>query len=185
MRAVLVPIGLVAILLVPSQASAQSADPVRITIDATRFDVFTGANVTFNTTVTNTGASSSGPMLIFLSIVNLGQGAPMDLEDWTSKRAESPASIAPSASIQQTWSLRAVQQGDYAVQVLAIRNSTSASSSGVLASPTISLHVTQRTSLDPGGVLPVVLGVPAALAVVMGIVVTSRRRSTSATKGGT
>ncbi|MHB8604113.1 MAG: hypothetical protein ACYDCK_02565 [Thermoplasmatota archaeon] len=145
-----------------AMASAAAAS-TSITLDTTRLDMRTGDTIQVHSTVTNDGANPTSEGLVYLSLVETTQGVPVDLEDWTANRSAHVAPLAPHASATQTWTLRALVSGDFALYVVTIPNATL----GLASTPTMShplvIHVTQRTNLNPGGVLPIALGVPTLL----------------------
>lgn len=162
-------IALLAALLLAPLASAG------LTTDATSIDTRTGDTIVIHSTLHNDAATATPPTLVYLSLLDKRQGAPVDLEDWTANRSANVAPMAPGESVTQTWTLRALVSGDYEVYVITVPNATS--TQPPMMSLPITIHVTQRTNLDPGGVLPVAIGLP--LLLVGGIVATRRARSGS------
>lgn len=140
-----------------------AASGVRIEIGTTRADGLTGDTLTLQSQVTNDAATPTGPMLVYLSLVDITQGLPVDLEDWTANRSVSIPTLAAGETLAQTWTLKAIQKGDYVVYVVAMPNATTGDIPPVTSSA-IYIHVTQRTNLNPGGVLPIVVGTPLLLA---------------------
>lgn len=131
-----------------------------LTTDATTLDIKTGDSIQIHSTFTNTGPNATGPQLAYLTLIDVKQGVPVDLEDWTANRSTNLASVLPHASVTQTWTLRALTSGDFAVYVVAIPNGTTNAKDTPIMSAPVQIHVTQRTNLNPGGVLPVALGIP-------------------------
>lgn len=148
-------------LLVGASGAAMASSA--ITLDTTRLDMRTGDTIQVHSTVTNDGANATSEALVYLSLVETMQGVPVDLEDWTANRSAHVAPLAPHASATQTWTLRALVSGDFALYVVAIPNGTVDGASAPTMSAPVIIHVAQRTNLNPGGVLPIALGVPALL----------------------
>ncbi|MBA2534455.1 MAG: hypothetical protein H0V21_05555 [Rubrobacter sp.] len=104
---------------------------------------------------------SSGPIkdaVAYVSLVDVtkGQQAPVDLEDWSAHRAITISSLAPGQSKGVSWSLRLVKGGNYVVYANAIDQGSTRASVG----QEVPLFVRTKQNLNPGGVLPVALGVP-------------------------
>lgn len=107
----------------------------------------------------------------------------MDLEDWTANRSTSLAPVPPGGSQTQAWTLRALTSGDFAVYVVVVPHGPLHGTDAPIMSAPVPIHVTQRTNLNPGGVLPVALGVPA---LIIGALATTRAwRSRNETGIGT
>lgn len=154
---------LAALVLLIFAIPVAAASGVRIEIGTTRVDSLTGDAITLHTQVTNDAATPTGATLVYLSLVDITQGLPVDLEDWTANRSVSIPTMAAGETLSQTWTLKAIQKGDYVVYVVAMPNATTGDAPPVTSSA-IHIHVTQRTNLNPGGVLPIVVGTPIVLA---------------------
>jgi hypothetical protein len=108
--------------------------------------------------VTNTSNGSVKDVVAYVSLVDVtrGQQAPVDLEDWSAHRAVTIPTLAAGQSKDVGWSLRLVKGGDYIVYANAIAGGSTRASVG----QEIPLSVTAQKNLNPGGVLPVAIGVP-------------------------
>jgi hypothetical protein len=74
--------------------------------------------------------------------------------------------LAPGETAEQTWEVDAILKGDYMVYLTAIPVPASAdATSQPVSSPGIHLTVKEFTRTNPGGVVPVALGIPAGLSV--------------------
>jgi hypothetical protein len=97
----------------------------------------------------------------------------VDLEDWSAHRAITVSSLAPGQSRDVSWSLRLVMGGNYILYANAIvRGSTRAS-----VGQEVPLFVRTKQNLNPGGVLPVALGVPVLAGAALFVPVFLRRRN--------
>lgn len=125
--------------------------------------------------VTNTSNGTIKDVVAYVSLVDVtrGQQAPVDLEDWSAHRAVTVPTLAPGQSKDVGWSLRLVKGGDYVVYANAIAGGSTRASVG----QEVPLSVTAQKNLNPGGVLPVAIGVPiVAGAVLLGPVALRQRR---------
>jgi len=134
-----------------------------------------GQYVKLPATVTNTSNGPVKDVVAYVSLVDVtrGQQAPVDLEDWSAHRAVTVPTLAPGRSKDVSWSLRLVKGGDYVVYANAIAGGSTRASVG----QEVPLSVKAQKNLNPGGVLPVAIGVPiVAGAVLFGPVALRQRR---------
>lgn len=117
-----------------------------------------GQYVRLPATVTNTSNAPVKEVVAYVSLVDVarGQQAPVDLEDWSAHRAVTIPALGPGQSQSVGWSLRLVKGGDYVVYANAIAGDSTRASVG----QEVPLTVKAQRNLNPGGVLPVAIGVP-------------------------
>ncbi len=125
--------------------------------------------------ITNpTVSSESIQGIAYISIVDLDNNIPIDLEDWSAQKGIYVSPIAPGKSIPTQWSLRLVQAGSYQVSIIFLKeNSTAIVNSDLtrpIASSSVFLKVDPKINLNPGNVLPVAFGIPAALIAIFGTI---------------
>jgi hypothetical protein len=157
-----------------ASAQAQTAPLMDVRLEPIPPEAQTGDVIVFRSTLTNPSDAPSAPTLLFLTILDSQQAAPMDLEDWTTQRSVVVPPLAPHASASQEWSVRAIAHGDYKILVVAMPNATD--SSRVSTSEAQAVHIAPRTNLNPGGIAGVALGVPLAVALIALAVRQGRRR---------
>ncbi|MDQ3871295.1 MAG: ABC transporter permease [Chloroflexota bacterium] len=166
-------------------AQASQAQPgIHVFVDLIYAKVNTGDEIDFKTLVTNSGAEESPPLMMAMNIINLGKGDPVDPEDWSPERTQEVDPIGPGESAEQEWQVDAILKGNYMVYMTAVAVPEAGdATTQPVSSPGIHLTVQEFTRSNPGGVLPVALGIPAGLSV--GTVVVRRywRRERS-TAGG-
>jgi hypothetical protein len=139
-------------------APGGSGTPLKLETATKKISGTAGQYVKQPAKITNT---SNGPVkdaVAYVSLVEVtkGQQAPVDLEDWNAHRAITISSLASRQSKDVSWSLRLVKGGNYTVYANAIvRGSTRAS-----VGQEVLLFVKTKQNLNPGGVLPVALGIP-------------------------
>lgn len=159
--------------LAASPASAQTDAPtplVEVSIDKAYLEVKTGDSNEFKTVVQYNGSQPSTPMVVAMNIVNLGNGDPVDPEDWSPIRTQTIEPLDPGASTELTWTINAILAGDYMAYMTVIPNpSGSKETSQPVSSPGIHLVIAAYSPLNPGGVLPVALGMPIGLTMILGL----------------
>lgn len=167
----------------PLHAAGLAAEyqPLEITVDLEHLVANTGDTIEFNTVVTNNGSEASRPFFVSMNIVKLGSGDPVDPEDWSPERSQAVDALPSGQSATQAWVVDTILKGNYMVYMTIIPipdgpDSTTQTFSGM----GIHITVNEVTRTNPGGVLPVAIGIPAALT--LGTVLVRRRgRNTGVT----
>lgn len=161
----------VALLLSLSLAMAVQSAPspdieqdLRITVDLDYKTVNTGEEINFNTVVTNIGVRNSPPLNVAMNIVKTGQGDPVDPEDWSPQRTQGIEMLAPGESVKLTWTVQAILEGDFMVYLTIVPKPEGPdATSQLVASSGIHITVNPFADSNPGGVLPIAVGIPLAL----------------------
>jgi hypothetical protein len=164
-------------------ASAQDGEvaavsDLTISLSESEISAFTGDRFTFTSEIANDGSSATPPLIANLAFVAIDGETYVDPEDWSPQRTMTVGAIRAGSLATQTWTVKPDLEGDVAIYVVALPREPELSTAAPLAvSPAIHLHVEEHRSLNPGGVLPVVLIVPAVLAVAFaGVRFTRNRR---------
>jgi hypothetical protein len=160
---------LIAVAWVISQGQARAqegaANGITITVSETEKSTLTGDVFTFTSEITNEGSTRTTPLIANLDFVATDGSTYVDPEDWSGERTLHVAPIRPGNSAKQTWTVKTVLEGDVAAYVAVLPAPPELSADSPLAvSPAIQMHVAEDRKLNPGGVLPTVLAVPAILA---------------------
>jgi len=164
---------LFAVLLVATMSSTGSAfgqqnapaSDLRVSVSKSEVSALTGDTFTFTSEITNTGSEPTPPLIANLGFVALDRSTYIDPEDWSPQRTLVVDPIAAGSSATQTWTVKPVLKGEVAAYVVVLPSSPALATAGPLvSSPAIYLHVGEHRTLNPGGVLPVVLAVPGVLA---------------------
>jgi len=166
------------------QGGQPETGDLQITIDQEYKLVKTGDKVEFNTTVTNNGTEASPPLIVAMNVINLdAAGDVVDPEDWSPQRTQYVESLAPGQSADMYWIINTILEGDYMVyMVLVPQPDSPEGTSQPVATSGIHLTVAPFTRLNPGGVLPYVVGVP--LLVLVGTIILYRFRRRQVDDGG-
>src|SRR4030043_1040841 len=175
------------VILTALPAKAQSGDvtsetDLQITINMEYITVKASDSIFFDTTVINNGTTEAVPLIAALNIINLdAQGEIVDPEDWSPQRTQYIELLSPGDSITLNWRVNAILDGDYMIYMVVIpepqgQNATSQP----IASSGIHLTVTPFTKLNPGGVLPIAIGAPILILVIIYFVNRRRRKQIDA-----
>jgi hypothetical protein len=137
-----------------------------------------GQIITIEGKVTNfsTRSSNNSGGIAYISIVDLADKVPVDLEDWSAEKGLYIPSIAAGQSLPLEWNVRLVKAGSYTIDILF--NKDSDLGSPPIASSKIFMNVQPKFNLNPENILPVAFGVPAALVAVVGSINYQRGRKT-------
>jgi len=154
-----------------SHATARPGDTVTpaiaVTADLEYAVVNNGDSVEFATQVTNLGESDSPPLVIAMNVINLGLGGdPVDPEDWSPERTQAVGVLRPGDTAEQDWTVEAILDGDYMVYMTVVAAPDGAeTTTQPVASPGVHITVRGVTRTNPGGVLPVAIGIPVMLGI--------------------
>ena len=171
-----VGVAVLGLLLVPglvseTPASAQeggrgtTSDGITVSVDVSDVSALTGDKFRFTSEITNDGSDATPPLIANLNFVSLDESTYIDPEDWSPRRTVNIAPVGPASSVRQSWTVNPILKGDVAVYVVVLPDSPGVAGAGPLvASPAVHVRVGEQRSLNPGGVLPVVLAVPGVLA---------------------
>ena len=131
-----------------------------------------GQIITVNGSITNLGSNTIGG-IAYISIINVKDKIPIDLEDWSAEKGIGIPFIDPGKSFPMKWDVRLVKDGSYTIVIIFSKDGDSLPP---VVSPKTFLEVAPKQNLNPGNVLPVVFGVPALLMAILGVINYSRGR---------
>jgi hypothetical protein len=114
--------------------------------------------------------------IAYISIVDIKNKIPIDLEDWSAEKGLYIPSIEAGQALPLEWNVRLVKAGSYTIDLLVNKDGDYASPPN--ASSKVFLEVAPKLNLNPGNVLPVAFGVPALIMGVLGVVNYIRGRKT-------
>lgn len=164
----------------PEQAAVPGPAPtwLGVAIDMDVTTVRAGATVLYNTTLTNHGLAPSPSLIMAMNIINLNaKGDVVDPEDWSPQRTQYIAQLGAGESNTLSWRVNAILDGDYMVYMVAIpAPGGPAATSQPVTTSGIHLTVTPYTKLNPGGVIPYVIGGPLVLGVLILLAYRHRRK---------
>ncbi|MDA1349202.1 MAG: hypothetical protein O3A47_10135 [Chloroflexi bacterium] len=164
-----------------SPGDAEAAEGLTIRLSETDVSALIGTSFEFTTEITNDRTEATLPLVAHLNVVSLDLKTYIDPEDWSPVRTLSIAPISPGSTATQTWKVSPILKGEVAVYIVVMEVSGSPPmATQLLASPSVQVHVMQQRTLNPGGVLPVVIAVPSLFAVAVAGMRFTRRRSTGA-----
>jgi hypothetical protein len=154
-----------------TNASPLSNNNIRLDVTSAHYihDV-AGKFVKIRGSITNLNPSNStggGGGLAYISIVDIKEKIPVDLEDWSVEKGLYIPSFRAGQSLPLEWDVRLVKAGSYAVDILFNSDDGNFITPPNVSSK-ISLIVDPKLNLNPGNVLPITFGVPAVLMATLG-----------------
>ena len=165
----------VAALVAASPAAATTAPPAGVTVELDQSAVSTdvGGRFEFSSTVHNDSGGELTGMIAHVNILSTDPSTYVDPEDWSSERTQYLDPLAPGESVVLRWRVQAVNSGTSLIYVAVTDERGQAP---VAASDGLELSAREQRTINASGVLPVTLGMPAAVLLLMGLGAQRRRR---------
>ena len=176
-RAVVTAAVLAAAVSLVGTAGARGADAngLAVTVDRTSISTKLGRKFSFTSTISNSRPVPVGGLIAHLNVLSLRDGVYVDPEDWSSQRTRYLAPIPAGSATTVTWKLEAVNAGSFGVYIAVLPEEGAAGSP--TTGPAIHVAVTQRKTLNSGGILPLALGIPGLIGLVWAVVRIRRSRA--------
>lgn len=152
--------------------SAIVAGQVVVALDRDDVAATPGQKISFESTVRNTGDRPLHSYVAHLNILSTDKSVYVDPEDWSPKRTQFLDEIPPGGSTTLSWDVRAVTSGP----ILLFVSVTSPTAGTVSSSGPLNMTVGGRRVVNAGGVLPLVLWMPAGVLALLGATSVRRRR---------
>jgi hypothetical protein len=158
-------------------ADAAAATPpvpgLSATVDRARISTQLGRSFEFRSTIKNPGAGAVSGLVAHLSVLSLRRDPYVDPEDWSSQRVVFLDPIPAGGSRTLRWRMTAANAGTFGVYITVL--STDGSHMPAPNTRAIDLRVSERRTLNAGGILPLTIAVPALLGA-LAITLRLRRR---------
>lgn len=143
--------------------AAADSGQVSVAVDRTAISTALGHKFVFRSTITNHSPATAERLIAHLNVLSLRNGVYIDPEDWSSRRTRYLPPIPAGGSVTLTWALQAVNAGSIGIYLAVLPQS--GAPRPPTTGPTIRVSIAQRRTLNSGGILPLVLGIPALLVV--------------------
>jgi hypothetical protein len=160
-RVSIVAVVVAALLAWGQSALAAGEEDVSVSVDRSQIATRLGQKFAFRSTIANEGSTPLSGLIAHLNVLSLRDGTYVDPEDWSSNRTRYLDTIPPGGSVTTTWELQAVNDGSFGVYVAVLPETGEAVPP--TTAPTIRLEVAARRTLNPSGMVPLALGIPALL----------------------
>jgi hypothetical protein len=140
---------------------AVAAEGISVAIDRTNVATALGDNFVFRTTIKNSRAAATPPLIAHLNLLSFRDGVYVDPEDWSTARTRYLGTIPAGGSQTLSWRIHAVNVGSFAAYITVIRQDRpgqTATTGAVLRA-----EVAKRKGFDSGGISALALGIPLLL----------------------
>lgn len=159
--------------------SARIADTISVVVDPAEQAVVLGESMDLRITVTNDGAEASPPLVVHIDITDPTDSASVDPEDWSPTLSKTIGVVGPSETATVDWTIQPISAGQFSLYAVALApGADTVASSNILA-----VAVDDQRSLNPGGILPVAIAVPAMVGALLLIQTGTARRTRSQAAG--
>lgn len=140
----------------PVTAARATAD-LTVEIAPASESVVLGNSLDLTIAVTNISDHASADLVIHLDITDPTSSSSVDPEDWTSTLTKPLGVVQPGDTATVDWSIQPISPGTFSAYAVAISPDTT----DLAASNVLTVDVADQRSLNPGGILPVAIGMPA------------------------
>jgi hypothetical protein len=152
--------------------AAGSPPPVTIRLDRQDVAVDVGQGFELVSTIENDGPAPLRGLIAHIDVVGTDPARYVDPEDWCTARTVFLDELDPGGSTAPAWQIQAVDSGPLLLWVTV----SQPDGAGVAVSAPVRLTVGEHIDVNSGGVLPVVVGVPAVVAAGLVLLTGWRRR---------
>jgi len=158
---------------IPVQARAQTVPPPLAieVLSSTTLNGTAGDYVTVKAQITNTGENPLNDVTTYLSLMDMDNKMPVDLEDWSVEKGLYIETIESQQTLPLEWKIHFIKAGTYALVIIAETPSSAVPQVSTLTQ----FKVNPKRNLNPGQVLPVALGTPIVLIFILLILSYKRR----------
>jgi hypothetical protein len=157
-------IAVVALLLVAAPA-AVAGERLSVSVDRARVSTRLGHTFAFHSTIANHGGAPARGLVAHLNVLSLRSGVYVDPEDWSSHRTRYLAPIPAGGSTTLTWRIKAVNAGSIGVYVAVLP--AGGGPVRPTTGPTLRVAIADRRTLNSGGIVPLAVGIPALIGLVL------------------
>lgn len=166
------PILLGALLSSPAPAWAQTDTGLQVDVTPARIEATLGDSFDVEVTVTNSSDEPTVPLVAHIDITDPAQTTSVDPEDWTETLSQTIGVIPPGDRETVSWTLQPISPGSFSLYAVAL----SAETDQVQASSATLIEVAFVQTLNPEGVLPVVVAGPIVIGTLLFVVMRRARR---------
>jgi len=157
----------------PPASAAAGAPGVTVELDRTDLSTKIGQRFDFRSTIRNDSDEPMEGVVAHLNVLGLDPRIYVDPEDWSSERTQFVDELAAHESEQLDWEVQAVSPGDLALYVTVTMRQ---GADDVTSSKALKVSVAQARKLNAAAAAPLVLGMPAAVVLLLVLATVRRRR---------
>ncbi len=137
----------------------------QLIVSVTPTQVSTSVGTSFEVTITldNMAEEATPELGLHIDITDPRESGSVDPEDWAPSLTHSIAPIGPGEQVMQSWTLAPIQGGDFVLYAVALDMNAGVEPSTLAVSNGVPIHVEEKRSFNPQGVLPLAIAMPAML----------------------
>jgi hypothetical protein len=155
--------------------AAGGSETVSVHVDRTAIQTHLGARFVFTSSVRNDTSKSLSGLIAHLNVFSTDPKTYVDPEDWSTRRTQFLKPLPAHGSATLTWRGQAVNSGPLVLYVAV----TDTPRKSVTVSAPIELTVKKQPSINAAGILPLAIGMPAAVGVLLVLTLWQRRRESA------
>jgi hypothetical protein len=153
------------------QTNQQMSSVVLDILSSKELDGIAGEYVTVNAQITNTSSIPIQNIITYLSLVDNENKLPVDLEDWSAEKGLFIGTIGIGQTLPLNWKIHFVKAGKYSLTIIAVVEGKDKPETSSITQ----FNVSPKHNLNPGQVLPVALGEPFVIGLLL-LIINSRRK---------
>lgn len=171
---------LVTLMLNAGPAQALADGDLIVTTTPAEIETTLGQTVAVDVTVTNNTDQATVPLIAHIDITDPTRTTSVDPEDWTPTLSQNIGVIPANQTIKLSWSLQPISSGTFAVYAVALSDGETE----IFVSESTRVTVASSRTLNPEGVLPVVIAGPVIVGALLAGVLRKRSSMRSQVAGG-
>ncbi len=150
--------------VLPFGKAQQNKPSIILKIDSSKSISGTmGDYATVKGVIQNTGTETIKGINTYISIVDVVNKVPIDLEDWSAQKSIYLDILKPSESIPLDWRVHFITPGKYSLSIIAITPDTDQA----FTSPITHFDIQPKVVLNPNNSLFVAIGMPLAILILL------------------
>ncbi len=139
------------------------ADQVQVIVTPDRVSTSVGEPVDVTVTLVNGTSEPIQELATHLDVTDPRTANSVDPEDWTPTLTRLQGSLGPGEQTTESWTITPIQGGDYLLYVVAVDADAGVEPGTLAVSNGVPVHVDERRSFNPQGVLPLSIAMPALI----------------------
>ena len=157
-------------LWVVSGASANAdvaSDQLIVSVTPERISASVGTTVEVTVTIVNEATEPTPELAIHLDITDPRSSTSVDPEDWTPTLTRPTSALQPGEQVSESWTLASIGAGDFVLYAVVLEANAGIEPAMIAVSNGVPVHVDEKRSFNPQGVLPLAVAMPAIIAMTL------------------
>ena len=159
-------LGLWIITVTSASADAPSGQLI-VGVAPERVSTSVGTPVEVTISVINGAVKPTPELAIHLDITDPRSSNSVDPEDWTPTLTRSSTAMEPGEEMTVSWTINPIHAGDFVLYVIALDANAGVEPTTLAVSNGVPVHVDEKRSFNPQGVLPLAIAMPALIGIAL------------------